>query len=143
MVLFEQYSHEFYGERRGSLIIRETLKGPEFDVDVAGKDSVGIDSMQILCFDLMLMTLMYRRQTGPRFLVHDSHIFDGVDERQVASALMLGAQLADKLGFQYIVTMNSDSVPAFPNGFDFDSYVNPVRLTDATDDGGLFGFRFD
>lgn len=143
IVLFEQYSYELYGERRGSLIIRETLKGPEFDVDVAGKGSVGIDSMQILCFDLVLMTLMYSRQTGPRFLVHDSHLFDGVDERQVASALMLGAQLADRLDFQYIVTMNSDRVPAFPNGFDFDSYVNPVRLTDATDDGGLFGFRFD
>ena len=143
IVLFEQYSHALYGERRGSLIIRETLKGPEFDVEVAGKGSVGIDSMQILCFDLMLMTLMRQRRTGPRFLVHDSHIFDGVDERQVASALMLGAQLADKLDFQYIVTMNSDRVPVFPNCFDFESFVNPVRLTDATEDGGLFGFRFD
>ena len=143
IVLFEQYSRELYDQRRGSLIVRETLKGPEFDVEIAGKGSVGIDSMQILCFDFMLMTLLAERNSGPGFLIHDSHIFDGVDERQVASALMLGAELADKLKFQYIVTLNSDSIPDFPSSFDFYSHVNPVKLTDATEDGGLFGFRFD
>lgn len=143
IVLFEQYSRRLYDQRRGSLIVRETLKGPEFDVEIAGKGSVGIDSMQILCFDFTLMTLLAERDSGPRFLIHDSHIFDGVDERQVAGALMLGAELADKLEFQYIVTLNSDSIPDFPSSFDFYSYVNPVKLTDATEDGGLFGFRFD
>lgn len=143
IVLFEQYSRRLYDQRRGSLIVRETLKGPEFDVEIAGKGSVGIDSMQILCFDFTLMTLLAERNSGPRFLIHDSHIFDGVDERQVASALMLGAELADKLKFQYIVTLNSDSIPDFPSSFDFYSHINPVKLTDATEDGGLFGFRFD
>lgn len=143
IVLFEQYSRKLYDQRRGSLIVRETLKGPEFDVEIAGKGSVGIDSMQILCFDFTLMTLLSERNSGPGFLIHDSHIFDGVDERQVASALMLGAELADKLRFQYIVTLNSDSIPDFPSSFDLYSHVNPVKLTDATEDGGLFGFRFD
>ena len=143
IVLFEQFSRRLYDQRRGSLIVRETLKGPEFDVEIAGKGSVGIDSMQILCFDFTLITLLSERDTGPGFLIHDSHIFDGVDERQVASALMLGAELANKLRFQYIVTLNSDSIPDFPSSFDFDSHVNPVKLTDATEDGGLFGFRFD
>lgn len=143
IVLFEQYSQRLYDERRGSLVVRETSRGPEFDVEIAGKGSVGIDSMQILCFDLAVMTLLTERNLGPRFLVHDSHIFDGVDERQIAAAVMLGAQLSEELGFQYIVTMNSDTVPTFPESFDFESYINPVRLTDSTDDGGLFGFRFD
>jgi uncharacterized protein YydD (DUF2326 family) len=143
IILFEQYSHALYDERRGSLVVKETLKGPEFDVEVAGKGSVGIDSMQILCFDFTLMTLLHERGIGPGFLVHDSHIFDGVDERQIASAIMLGARLSETLGFQYIVTMNSDTIPTFPDGFDFMSYVNSVQLTDASDDGGLFGFQFD
>ena len=143
IVLFQQYSESLYGERRGSLVVHETSKGIEFDVEITGRGSVGIDSMQILCFDLMLMTLLNERNSGPRFLVHDSHIFDGVDERQIANALMLGARLTDELGFQYIVMMNSDTIPAFPEEFDFDRYVNPVRLTDASDDGGLFGFKFD
>lgn len=61
-----------------------------------------------------------------------------------AKALQLGAKYAQELGFQYIVTLNSDAVPkeGFGEGFDLAQYVLPVRLTDATDSGGLFGFRF-
>ena len=28
-------------------------------------------------------------------------------------------------------------------GFDLNDYVLPIRLTDATEEGGLFGIRFD
>jgi uncharacterized protein YydD (DUF2326 family) len=99
--------------------------------------------MQIFCFDMMLMRLCAERHIGPGFLVHDSHIFDGVDERQIAKALQIGESTARELNFQYIVTMNSDAVPKeFPAGFDLSKYVLPVHLTDATEDGGLFGIRF-
>ena len=51
--------------------------------------------------------------------------------------------MADKLGFQYIVTMNEDAVPAeLPKDFDMNKYIISTRLTDATEDGGLFGIRF-
>lgn len=49
----------------------------------------------------------------------------------------------EELGFQYIVTMNEDD--AFKEnieGFDLQKYVIPVALTDAGEDGGLFGIRF-
>ena len=48
-------------------------------------------------------------------------------------------------GFQYIVTMNSDSVPTegFTDGFDVQDHFVETRLTDATETGGLFGIRFD
>ena len=100
--------------------------------------------MQIFCFDLMLAELATRRGIGPGFLVHDSHLFDGVDERQVAKALQLGADHAQAIGFQYIVTMNSDALPkdGFREGFDIDTYLLDTRLTDATESGGLFGLRF-
>ncbi len=93
----------------------------------------------------MLMELCMKRLRGPGFLIHDSHLFDGVDERQVARALEIGAARAEKLGFQYIVTLNEDAVPraAMRPDFNFDKYINPVRLTDATDVGGLFGLRFE
>jgi len=62
---------------------------------------------------------------------------------QVAKALQIGSETADELGFQYIVTMNEDAVPAeLPEGFVFDDHVIPTHLTDATEDGGLFGIRF-
>jgi len=89
------------------------------------------------------MRFYAERGIGPGFLFHDSHLFDGVDERQVAKALQLGGEMANQLGFQYIVTMNEDAVPSeLPTDFDLRQYIVPTRLTDATEDGGLFGIRF-
>lgn len=140
---FEDLSRSLY-ERAGSLTIADTPGGPQFEVHISGERSKGITNMQIFCFDLMLTRIGTQRGRWPGFLIHDSHLFDGVDERQVAKALQLGAKRADEDGFQYIVTMNSDSVPAegFTGGFELQDHVVPTRLTDATETGGLFGFRF-
>lgn len=142
ILAFEAVSRSLY-EDAGSLTIRAGANGPEFEVKIHGSRSKGIHNMQIFCFDMMLMRLSARRRTGPGVLVHDSHLFDGVDERQVAKALQVGAAAAEELGFQYIVTMNSDALPkSLPAGFDLKSHILPVRLTDATETGGLFGVRF-
>lgn len=143
ILAFEGLSSDLY-ERAGSLHVSATPNGPAVEVKISGERSLGISKMQVFCFDMMLMELWARRG-GPGFLIHDSHLFDGVDERQAARALEIGAERAERLGFQYIVTMNDDAVPraALSRSFDLDSHVVPVALTDATDDGGLFGFRFD
>ena len=49
-----------------------------------------------------------RFSPGPRMLVHDSHLFDGVDSRQVARALTYGHVIAQEIAGQYIVALNSD-----------------------------------
>ena len=140
---FEELSSSLY-ENAGSLTIADTPIGPKFEVHIAGERSKGITNMQIFCFDLMLTEICSRHGRWPKFLIHDSHLFDGVDERQVAKALQLGAQRAVANDFQYIVTMNSDAVPTegFSGGFDLQDHLVPTRLTDATETGGLFGFRF-
>ncbi|MCG2736733.1 MAG: DUF2326 domain-containing protein [Thermoplasmatales archaeon] len=138
---FEEMSKSLY-EEAGQLTISATTNGPEFEIGIQGDKSKGIRQMQIFCFDMMLMHLCTERGLGPGFLVHDSHLFDGVDERQVATALKVGSEMANKLGFQYIVTMNSDNVPKESRGFNVNDYVLPVRLTDAKEDGGLFGTIF-
>lgn len=140
---FEETSGQLY-ESAGSMLVEETQNGPQFKFPMHGSRSKGIKNMQIFCFDMMLMQLCHQRGIGPGFLVHDSHLFDGVDGRQVIRALRVGARTASELGFQYLVTMNEDD--AFKEteaGFDLNAYVLPVRLTDATEDGGLFGVRFD
>lgn len=145
ILAFERVSSSLY-EKAGRLTLKETTDGPEFEVTIQGAKSVGINKMQIFCFDMMLMQLCSERGIGPSFLVHDSHLFDGVDERQIANAIRQGAKLAEEFKFQYIVTMNSDDMPPnslFPDNFNVDDHVLPVRLTDKTEDGGLFGFRFD
>lgn len=142
VLVFEELSSSLY-EEAGHLTITETQNGPEFAVRIHGQASKGIQNMQIFCFDFTLARLCAERGQGPGFIVHDSHLFDGVDERQVANALVVGARYAEELGIQYIVTMNSDAVPTtFPDGFDFSAHVVEPRLTDATEDGGLFGMRF-
>jgi uncharacterized protein YydD (DUF2326 family) len=143
IVVFEEISRDLY-EDAGSLTITPTQNGPEVDIQIHGAKSKGIQNMQIFCFDMMLTRLCAERGRGPGFLIHDSHLFDGVDERQVAKALQIGAKLSDELGFQYIVTLNSDAVPReLPPGFSLRQHLLPVRLTDATEDGGLFGMRFE
>lgn len=140
---FEETSSQLY-ESAGSMQIEPTPNGPAFRFPMQGSRSKGIKNMQIFCFDMMLMRLCHQRGIGPGFLVHDSHLFDGVDGRQVIRALHVGAQTASELEFQYLVTMNEDD--AFKEteaGFSLNEYVIPVRLTDEADDGGLFGVRFD
>ena len=140
---FEEISEALY-ERAGSLTVDVSSGGPTFEVKIERQRSKGITNMQIFCFDLMLMELNSQKHRSPGFLIHDSHLFDGVDERQVANALQLGARRAESNHFQYIVTMNSDALPSdgFRSGFDIRKYVVDTRLTDATETGGLFGIRF-
>ncbi len=144
VTIFAELSTALY-EHPGTLTIEPTDNGPELRIDIPAHRSTGISRMQVFCFDLMLMDLWSRRGLGPGFLVHDSHLFDGVDGRQVGKALRLGAERADTLGFQYIVTLNSDELrkAELPPGFDVQQHVLDLGLTDASETGGLFGLRFD
>jgi uncharacterized protein YydD (DUF2326 family) len=145
VLTFRNISSLLYEEEQaGTLTIRPTENGPVFDAHMPGEKSKGVNNMRIFCFDMMLMVLSLQRRRSPGFLIHDSHLFDGVDERQVGKALAVGAELAERHGFQYLVTMNTDAVPKeVPVGFKLDDHAIEVRLTDASEDGGLFGFRFD
>jgi uncharacterized protein YydD (DUF2326 family) len=99
--------------------------------------------MMVFCFDLTVAQLWSERPVKPGFLIHDSSIFDGVDERQVARALMLAARDSEHYGFQYACTLNSDLVPwdeLDPN-LDLRNAV-VLELTDKDETGGLFGTRF-
>lgn len=143
ILAYEQTSEKLY-EDAGSMLVDETANGPTFRFEIQGARSEGIKNMQVFCFDMMLMRICSKRGIGPGFLIHDSHLFDGVDGRQVIRALRVGAENAQELGFQYIVTMNEDDAfKETEENFNLNDYILDVKLTDATDDGGLFGIRFD
>lgn len=141
IVAFEDISQQLL-EKPAKFTPTETTNGPQFNIEVQGERSLGIKSMQIFCFDLMLMQLAGEREISPGFLVHDSHLFDPVDARQVGTALRVGAEMAAEKGFQYVIALNSDKQIEAPRGFDIADFVLSVKLTDATETGGLFGFRF-
>ena len=143
MALFSQLGREIYSDRDVSLLIEPTDKGalkvvPRID----GDSSKGISGVKTFLLDIVCLVTAIRGSRAPRILVHDSLLFDSMDERQIASCLNIGARLADEHGFQYIVTMNSDRLEAVEReGFERRDYVIDPILTDKGD-GGLFGFRF-
>lgn len=139
VLTFRDISSRLYEEdKTGSLEIKPGDNGPAFEAHLPAERSKGVNNMRIFCFDMMLMLLSLERGRSPGFLVHDSHLFDGVDPRQRAKALTVGSMLAEERGFQYIVTMNTNDVPA-----GFQKNILDVHLSDASEDGGLFGFRFE
>ncbi|WP_405706660.1 DUF2326 domain-containing protein [Streptomyces sp. NBC_00069] len=63
--------------------------------------------------------MAHRHGRGPDFLIHDSHLYDGVDERQIAKALSFATTVTEEERMQYIVTINTDSLSvATQRGFD-------------------------
>jgi uncharacterized protein YydD (DUF2326 family) len=141
ILYFEEVSARLY-EKPSEFTPTETTNGPQFKITFQAERSPGISNMQIYTFDMMLMQVMHERKMGPGFLVHDSHLFDPVDARQVGTALAVGKELALNDNFQYIVTMNSDKQPELPEGFELEQHLLSQRLTDDTETGGLFGIRF-
>ncbi|MGW4651505.1 ABC-three component system protein [Kitasatospora sp. NPDC004289] len=141
-LLFSRFAQALYGPREAFLAIhagRESLTiTPRIDSD----DSRGIGNMVIFCFDLTLAVLAHRHGHGPDFLIHDSHLYDGVDDRQLKAALELAATVTAEENMQYIVTLNTDDLAKATNrGFNADPYILDTVLTD-TPAGGLFGFRY-
>lgn len=139
---FNAHSEALY-EAPGRLHIDLNSKtGYRFGVEIDGGGSEGIERMKVFCYDLMLAELLSGRSRSPGFLVHDSTLFSGVDERQRGKAIERAAACSDAAGFQYICLLNSDQVPAhiFSPGFSLEPYTR-LRLTDDSPDGSLLGFR--
>lgn len=144
ILLIESTISELYDDRSGGFVVEATDNGPEFRISIEGDRGGGIANIEIFCFDMALFEIVSKKFEGPGFLVHDSHLFDGVDERQISSALYLAFRAVQGKNLQYIITMNSDIFDRLPNTGEWDpsSFVLKTRLSDRTEHGGLFGFRF-
>ncbi|GGL27134.1 hypothetical protein GCM10011588_47350 [Nocardia jinanensis] len=143
-VRFRNYALRLYGPGRSAyLVIEPTSSYLRLAPHIDSKDSRGIGNMVMFCFDLTVAVTAYRGHRGPDFLVHDSHLFDGVDERQVGRALELAREVTEEEGMQYVATLNSDDLAKTDAaGFRLEDSVIPPHLTDEYENGGLFGFRF-
>ena len=131
-------------EEPGNLVVDVNETGFKFDVHIHRSTSGGVENMKVFLYDLTLAQLWSERPQSPGFLVHDSVIFDGVDERQRSLALQLAARACKAFDFQYICTMNSDAVPwaEFGKDFDFNELVR-LRLSDEDEKSSLTGIRFE
>lgn len=142
--LYANLCSEIYADRTGSLLLEVNDSGimkvtPKIDGDA----SKGINEVSIFLFDITCAVVGLKNGAIPGILVHDSQLFDSMDDRQLASCLNIGARLSKQYGFQYIVTMNTDRLEAAEkNGFDPADYPISTVLNDKGEAGGLFGFRF-
>lgn len=140
--LFNSNSQALY-DVPGSLIVNISNTGFKFNVEIMRGGSDGVQQMgKVFTYDLTLAQLWSEKPINPGFLIHDSAIFDGVDERQRAAALQLAYSRSLEAGFQYICCINSDQIPYSDlDNFDVSNFIQ-MRLTDHTPEGGLLGIRF-
>ncbi|MDT8858197.1 DUF2326 domain-containing protein [Paracoccaceae bacterium Fryx2] len=148
--IFAETSQFLYDEP-GQLIVGKSsgVAGLSIETDIVGKKSGGKNHMQVFCFDWLLVEAAIKNDRFPGFLIHDSHIFDGVDGRQIGLALSLAKAKCEKLGIQYVVAMNSDDLQKIKSEeevsgeaiFDPTDFIMETRLSDEPN-GGLFGIKF-
>ena len=102
--------------------------------------------MKIFSYDLTVTQRLTSELPNSKIsLIHDSTLFDGVDERQISKALELAQKESTEKDFQYICLLNSDTVPYkdFTEGFAGIFKKSIVQtFSDSTEDGGLLGVRF-
>lgn len=140
--LFNDNSLTLYDEP-GNLVINVNENGYHFDVHIQKSGSEGVGKMKIFCYDLALVDLWTQKRKID-FLIHDSTIFDGVDSRQRALALIGAKRKAEKSGFQYICALNSDNIPYDDLDEDFDINEHTrLKLSDKDPSESLFGFHFE
>jgi len=146
IALFSELGAEIYRDHTAKLLVSVGAKAA-FKVEprIDGDASDGIKGVATFLLDIVTVVTGIQQGRAPGLLVHDSHLFDAVDHRQVASCLNIGARLAEQYGFQYIVTMNSDFLASVESEAAFESapYSIKTKLKDDDEQGGLFGFRFD
>ena len=142
IVTFGEVSGQLY-EQKGLLKISNKLTGEPIDIEIPREKSEGVEMMQIFCFDMTAVQICQERDLSPGFVVHDSHLYDSVDARQVGEAIRLAGHLAERKGFQYFTMLNSDKLDQLvaETGTDFSDAILPVSLSDEPT-GGLFGRPF-
>ena len=142
--MYTQLAFEIYGKARpAALSVLPTSAGYSLKPTLGGEKSAGVASIALFCFDLTMAVTAHRAGRGPDFLVHDSHLFDSVEERQIGAALRVAAQVCRDEGMQYIATVNSDVLDSALRYEPDLRFSTPVTLTDAYETGGLFGTRFN
>ena len=142
LAAFSENTQFLYGQP-GSFLIESRENGFFFGWEMPRKDAAGVENMAIFCFDLVMAELWAAQPHKPGILVHDSTIFEGVDERQKARALELAALKSAQFGFQYICAMNSDEVPTAQLSPKFLEGRVAHRLTDLEPSGRLLGIAFE
>lgn len=139
--IFDEYVRALY-DCNGDLVIDVEKTGFKFGSKVERDNAEGIGKMEIFCYDLLTTRFWAQQESGPRFLIHDTTLYDGVEERQRGHALELAWHESELLGFQYISLWNTDYLPDPAYLGELKPAEHIVLRLDDTEAGSLMGFRF-
>lgn len=141
ILLVEEASKSLYNSA-AQLNVGQTKNG-RYDIEMVSRNqgSTGINSMLIYCFDMMLIQMSLYLERKMDILIHDSALYDPVDERQVTEAIRFGKEKSLERGFQYIITLNSDDLP---EGMyeEVKGNILPKVLMDSDESGTLLGVYY-
>lgn len=131
---------ELYGEE-ALLSVDSEDSGYVFRYSLPRQGSHGVEKIAIFALDV---SRARKSPVGIPLLIHDSLIFDGVDERQTAGAIREALRSAAGGAFQYVLALNSDDLPTEEMealGVDIASHV-VLELSDEDETAGLLGVRY-
>ncbi|MFD5570148.1 DUF2326 domain-containing protein [Streptomyces cadmiisoli] len=140
---FVEVTQYLYGQP-GEINFGLNENGFVFDTKMQRRGSNGVDLMSIYSYDISLAQVWQGAAKNAGFLMHDSLLFEGVDERQIALALNYAKKACERLGFQYIALINSDNLPVadlHEIGLRWQDHVR-LQLGDSRPEDALLGFRF-
>ncbi len=150
MAMFRGFATSLYGKRKCGLSISNDsgINQTRYKIEayIAGDAAEGINEAKIFCFDLMLLAL--GRGHKIQFLVHDSTLFSPIDPRQRYAMFRIAHEVCNRLGLQYIATLNYHDVPAMSDlvGVEaseheelFGASSVVLRLTDKSPESKLLG----
>jgi uncharacterized protein YydD (DUF2326 family) len=116
---------------------------PRIDSDA----SDGISNVKIFCYDLTL--LFEGKKHNIKFNFHDSRIFDGIDERQLAVMFRILYDVFSTTKKQYIATVNQNQLNNLQKMLSSEEYDKIIKqntvllLTDESDAEKLLGIKVD
>jgi uncharacterized protein YydD (DUF2326 family) len=123
------------------------MKRFDLAVRVENDSSDGINEVRIFCYDLTLLCLKQGHKVD--FIFHDSRLYANMDVRQRAMLFRIANEVTVQRGFQYIATLNPDSISGMESEFENDEFARIVtenvvlELKDDSPEGKLLGVQVD
>lgn len=149
--IFKELVNRFYPGKIAGISIHnndgDNKKRFDFEVHVENDSSDGINEVRIFCYDMTLLTLRQGHKID--FIFHDSRLFANMDVRQRAMLFRIAHECADRLGIQYIATLNPDFISGMETEFsdkELQSIIKDNIVLELKDDsyaGKLLGIQVD
>ena len=115
------------------------------DASIEGDGSDGIGDAVILCFDWIILTLGLNHSM--EMLWHDNRLFADIDPKVRATWLSYVSTEAEKRGYQYIISINTENFEAMKEYLSEDDFKNMeskkiVKLKGDKPSNKLLGIQF-